>query len=75
MWSLYVGRPVGLDDKNITVAFSENDPNSSQAQKYWSPYIGESEGLDMPSMPDPIEELAIWNVKLCANMTIIREIL
>lgn len=75
MWSLYVGRPVGLDDKNITVSFCEIDPNSPQSQKYWSPYIDESEGLDMLSMADPIEELAIWNVKLCANMTIIRETL
>lgn len=75
MWSLYVGRPVGLDDKNITVSFCEIDPNSPQAQKYWSPYIDESEGLDMLSMPDPIDEIAIWNVKLCANMTVIRETL
>lgn len=75
MWSLYVGRPVGLDDKNITVPFSEIDPNSLQTQKYWAPYIDETEGLDMLSMLDPIDEIAIWNVKLCANMTMIRETL
>ena len=75
MWSLYVGRPVGLDDKNITVPFSEIDTNSPHAQKFWFPYMEESEEPDTPSMIDPIEELTIWNVKLCANMTIIRETL
>lgn len=75
MWSLYVGRPVGIDDKSITVSFSSLEPNSIGGQKWWSPYIDDSQGLDIPSMVNPIEELTIWNVKLCANMSIIREIL
>ncbi|RVX74851.1 hypothetical protein B0A52_01128 [Exophiala mesophila] len=75
MWSLYVGRPVGIDDKNITVSFSSLQPKSTDVQKWWSPYIDDSQGLDVPRMVNPIEELTIWNVKLCANMTVIREIL
>ncbi|KIX00874.1 uncharacterized protein Z518_09939 [Rhinocladiella mackenziei CBS 650.93] len=75
MWSLYVGRPVGIDDKNITVRFSIPGNGTERVQKCWSPYIDDNEGLDLPLVADCIDELSIWNVKLCAHMTDIREVL
>lgn len=72
MWSLYVGRPVALDEKNITVRFSDWESNAGQVQKYWSPY-DDSEGNDLPQFLDSIDELSIWNIRLCAHMTAIRE--
>ncbi|OAL30328.1 hypothetical protein AYO22_01525 [Fonsecaea multimorphosa] len=74
MWSLYVGRPVALDDKHITVQFSAEEANAGPVQKYWSPY-DDSEAVDWPRMVDSIDELGVWNVKLCAHMTAIRETL
>ncbi len=73
MWSLYVGRPVGLDDKHITVRFSSPEEVSVPVLKYWSPYIDESETSDTPTLVDAIGELSIWNIKLCSHMTDIRE--
>jgi len=75
MWSLYVGRPVGIDDKHITVRFPTLGNDASPVQKYWSPYIDDGEGPDGVSVPDSIDELSVWNVKLCAHMTDIRETL
>ncbi|EXJ60011.1 hypothetical protein A1O7_04159 [Cladophialophora yegresii CBS 114405] len=72
MWSLYVGRPVALDDKHITVKFSAHEDNRSKVKKYWSPYT-DNEGTELPRMVDSIDELSIWNVNLCAHMTAIRE--
>jgi hypothetical protein len=72
MWSLYVGRPVALDDKHITVRFSTHEDVPSQAKKYWFPYT-DNEGTDLPRIVDSIDELSIWNVNLCAHMTAIRE--
>ena len=72
MWSLYVGRPVALDDRHITVQFITRESSTSQGQKYWSPY-DDSEGADLPRMLDSIDELSVFNVNLCAHMTAIRE--
>ncbi|OAL34833.1 hypothetical protein AYO20_05793 [Fonsecaea nubica] len=74
MWSLYVGRPVALDDRHVTVQFSAEEANPSRIQRYWSPY-DDSEAFDLPRLPDSIDELGVWNVKLCAHMTAIRETL
>ncbi|EXJ73598.1 uncharacterized protein A1O5_03360 [Cladophialophora psammophila CBS 110553] len=74
MWSLYVGRPVALDDKHITVQFSAEEANPGRVPRYWSPY-DDSEAIDLPSMVDSIDELGVWNVKLCGHMTAIRETL
>ncbi|OQV10731.1 Fungal Zn2-Cys6 binuclear cluster domain-containing protein [Cladophialophora immunda] len=74
MWSLYVGRPVALDDKHITVQFSAEEAKAGRVARYWSPY-DDNETLDLPRMMDSIDELGIWNVKLCAHMTAIRETL
>jgi hypothetical protein len=72
MWSLYVGRPVALDDKHITVKFYTNERNALPVERYWSAY-DDSERTDRPRVPDPIDELSMWNVNLCAHMTAIRE--
>lgn len=72
MWSLYVGRPVALDGKHITVKFLAEGRNTGQVEKYWTPY-DDSERTDFPRMIDPIDELSVWNVKLCGHMTAIRE--
>ncbi|OAP65349.1 hypothetical protein AYL99_01321 [Fonsecaea erecta] len=74
MWSLYVGRPVALDDKHITVQFSAEEASAGRVQRFWTPY-DDSGALDLPRMVDSIDELGIWNVKLCAHMTAIRETL
>jgi hypothetical protein len=73
MWSIYVGRPVGLDDKHITVRFSSPEEVSPPVLKSWSPYIDDSEVMDSPTLVDAIGELSIWNIKLCSHMTAIRE--
>ena len=72
MWSLYVGRPVALDDKHITVQFSTQEDDENQAKKHWSAY-DDNESRELPRIVDPIDVLSIWNVNLCAHMTAIRE--
>jgi hypothetical protein len=72
MWSLYVGRPHALDDRHITVNFSNSAVNESPVRKWWFPY-DDNEATTGPRVVDPIDELSIWNVKLCAHMTAIRE--
>lgn len=72
MWSLYVGRPVALDGKHITVKFLAEDRDTGQVEKYWTPY-DDGERTDLLRMMDPIDVLSVWNVKLCGHMTAIRE--
>lgn len=72
MWSLYVGRPVGIDDKNITAPFPRA---KGQHVRYWEPYIDDCEGLDLPRLANPIEEISMYNITLCAKMNPIRETL
>ncbi|KAJ9611157.1 hypothetical protein H2200_004340 [Cladophialophora chaetospira] len=72
MWSLYVGRPVALDDRHITVQFTTPERNTNHSKKYWQPY-DDSEGIDLPRMVDSIDELSVYNYRLCGHMTAIRE--
>ncbi|KAF2105284.1 fungal-specific transcription factor domain-containing protein [Lophiotrema nucula] len=72
MWSLYMGRPVSLDEKNITVP--AYIPRLEEA-KFWRPYVDDFEELDFPPLPDPIEELHEHNSTLCAKMTRVQETL
>ncbi|USP78019.1 putative nitrogen assimilation transcription factor nit-4 [Curvularia clavata] len=72
MWSLYLGRPVSLDEKTITTppyiaTISE--------QKLWRPYIDDSADFGFPALVDPIDELHRNNASLCAKMTRIRDTL
>ncbi|KAK5216245.1 hypothetical protein LTR47_005411 [Exophiala xenobiotica] len=75
MWSMYVGRPVGLDDKHITVQLSLSEVSRANVPRYWSPYIDDNKSTDSPIVLDSIDDLCVWNVKLCAHMTAIRETL
>ncbi|KAF2009748.1 hypothetical protein BU24DRAFT_312985, partial [Aaosphaeria arxii CBS 175.79] len=70
MWSLYLGRPVSLDEAAITISpyvATTTEP------KYWQPYVDEYEDFEYPPLLDPIEELNRHNATLCAKMTRIRE--
>lgn len=72
MWSLYLGRPVSLNESFITTP-----PYVARVteQKYWQPYIDDCEDSIFPQLPDPIEELHRNNASLCAKMTRVRETL
>ena len=74
MWSLYMGRPVAMDDKHIT-AQPPATTTSGQTSRTWKPYTDEH---DLPSdivLQDPIEDMSIHMANLCAKMTRIRETL
>jgi hypothetical protein len=72
MWSLYLGRPVSLNEQSIT---APPYVSSNYEQKYWQPYVDEYEDFAFPPLPDPIEELHKHNAALCAKMTRVRETL
>jgi hypothetical protein len=72
MWSLYLGRPVSLNENAIT---TPPYVASVTEQKYWQPYIDDCEDSNFPPLPDPIEELHKNNASLCAKMTRVRETL
>jgi hypothetical protein len=72
---MYVGRPVGLDDKHITVQLSLSEVSRANVPRYWSPYIDDNKSTDSPIVLDSIDDLCVWNVKLCAHMTAIQETL
>ncbi|KAF2649614.1 hypothetical protein K491DRAFT_610426 [Lophiostoma macrostomum CBS 122681] len=72
MWSLYLGRPVSLDEKAITTPPYRSSTNEP---KYWQPYVDEFEDSDFPALLDPIEDFHRQNATLCSKMTRIRETL
>jgi hypothetical protein len=72
MWSLYLGRPVSLNEQSIT---APPYVSSNYEQKCWQPYVDEYEDFPFPPLPDPIEELHKHNAALCAKMTRVRETL
>lgn len=72
MWSLYLGRPVSLDEKVIT---APQYAASATEQKYWRLYIDDDDGDSFPLLIDPIEELHRFNASLCAKMTRVRDTL
>lgn len=72
MWSLYLGRPVSLDEKTITVPEYVPVP---EEQRFWQPYVDDFDASNFPRLLDPIEELHNHNATLCAKMTRIRETL
>lgn len=75
MWSVYVGRPTSLADKNITIPPPSGDSITGAVEQFWEPYIDEGDGSNAIRIPHPIEELTKFNASLCAKMTAIREIL
>ena len=72
MWSLYLGRPVSLDENAIT---TPQYVASTVEQKYWQLYVDDDEDSNFPPLPDPIEELHKNNASLCAKMTRVRDTL
>ncbi|KAH7068282.1 fungal-specific transcription factor domain-containing protein [Paraphoma chrysanthemicola] len=72
MWSLYLGRPVSLNENAIT---TPPYVATITEQKFWRPYIDEYEDFDFPALIDPIEELHRNNATLCAKMARIRDTL
>lgn len=74
MWSLYVGRPVALEHKHITLSLPSG-PTNEAPEKYWESYIDEFDGFPRLQLPNPIEDMTKYNVLLCAKMESIREVL
>ena len=72
MWSLYVGRPCGLESKHITLQYPKADA-SDAIYRFWSPYVDEHSGLPDVQLPDSIDLLTRYNVQLVAKMQKIRE--
>jgi hypothetical protein len=74
MWSLYVGRPVALEYKHITLS-QPSGPANKASEKYWESYVDEFDGFPTLRLSDPIGDMSKYNVLLCAKMESIREIL
>ncbi|KAH6629422.1 fungal-specific transcription factor [Boeremia exigua] len=72
MWSLYLGRPVSLNETAIT---TPSYAVTATERKFWQPYIDEHEDHSFPALIDPIEELHRSNATLCAKMARIRDTL
>lgn len=73
MWSMYVGRPCALESKHITLAHPQGAVDGA-VTKDWYPYIDEYSSSAVPHMSDPLEDIARFNVLLCAKMQSIREV-
>ena len=72
MWSLYVGRPVAIDDKHITAQPpASTDENTSE--KIWQPYIDETKAYNPIRLRNPIEDVSKYTAELCAQMTRVRD--
>ena len=72
MWSLYVGRPVAIDDKHITAQPpASTDENASE--KFWQPYIDETNAYNPIRLRNPIEDVSKYTAELCAQMTRVRD--
>ena len=72
MWSLYVGRPVAIDDKHIT-AQPPASTDENTTEKFWVPYIDESNAYNPIRLRNPIEDVSKYTAELCAQMTRIRD--
>jgi hypothetical protein len=72
MWSLYVGRPVAIDDKHIT-AQPPASTDETTNKKCWTPYIDESNSYNPIQLNNPIEDVSKYTAELCAQMTRIRD--
>ncbi|KNG48363.1 hypothetical protein TW65_04885 [Stemphylium lycopersici] len=72
MWSLYLGRPVSLNENAITIPrYVARQTNT----RYWQPYTDEEDDTVFPPLLDPIEELHSFNASLCAKMARVRDTL
>lgn len=73
MWSLYVGRPCGINIEDISISRPPKEQDKVKV-KLWKPSV------DLPQSPfnseqiveesyDPVEACADANVSLCAMMS------
>lgn len=71
MWSLYVGRPWGINIRDISISRPSQSLDKVR-NKSWIPYSGESKfgtlPIDAKGYYNPIEACADSNVSLCAMM-------
>jgi hypothetical protein len=71
MWSLYVGRPSGINIRDISISRPPRGKNGSK-HKTWRPepvmMNGISSIIEAPELYDPIEACADSNVSLCEMM-------
>jgi hypothetical protein len=78
MWSLYVGRPWGINIRDISISRPPTSLDKIR-NKVWKAYddeggISDSRG-DSPDLYDPVEACADSNVSLCAMMRRLSRIL
>lgn len=72
MWSLYIGRPSALDDRQITVPLPI--PHlSTEPVRMWSPYTDNVEASEMLKIEDPFQQVIAFNILLASKMNKIRE--
>lgn len=72
MWSLYVGRPSALDDRQITVPLPM--PHLvTEAVRFWSPYTDDGPRSEVIKIPDPFQQVVAFNILLASKMNKIRE--
>jgi hypothetical protein len=74
MWSLYVGRPVALEYKHITLQLPSGTAGEI-VDKYWESYVDQPDGVPTIRLLDPIQDMTKYNVLLCAKMESIRDVL
>jgi hypothetical protein len=78
MWSLYVGRPWGINIRDISISRPPIDLDRAR-NKVWKPYYDEMDATDSenekPGLYDPVEACADSNVSLCAMMRRLSRIL
>jgi len=74
MWSLYVGRPVALEYKHITLQLPSSTADEI-VDKYWESYVDQSDDFLSIRLLDPIQDMTKYNILLCAKMESIREVL
>jgi hypothetical protein len=74
MWSLYVGRPVALEQKHITLRLPRGLAGEPP-KKCWKSYVDEYDSLLSLQLSDPVGDMTKYNVLLCAKMESIREVL
>ncbi|EHK99394.1 putative Nitrogen assimilation transcription factor nit-4 [Glarea lozoyensis 74030] len=78
MWSLYVGRPWGINIRDISISRPPTGLDRVR-NKIWKPYYDEMDAADSenekPGLYDPVEACADSNVSLCAMMRRLSRIL
>ena len=75
MWSLYVGRPWGINIRDISISRPQREMDCSK-HKTWQPEpIGVPSKQEAPELHDPIEACSDSNVSLCEMMRRLSKVL